>query len=128
MPLQAGNPGHARITGTIARGQSAYARAATRDGTTTSRRTGPSDSSPSMAGAACAQADPLLFFGPDAEREAAKNTREAKAVKVCAACRVIESCRVWVAANPDLTKFGVWAGTTEARRSGPRKSPVAALD
>ena len=25
MPLQAGNPGHARITGTVARGESAYA-------------------------------------------------------------------------------------------------------
>jgi WhiB family redox-sensing transcriptional regulator len=128
MPLQAGNPGHARITGTVARGQSAYARAARREGTTTSRRTGLSGSSPSMAGAACAQADPLLFFGADAERERAKIKREAVAVKVCASCRVIESCRAWVAANPDLSKFGVWAGTGEAERSGPRKSPAVAPD
>jgi WhiB family redox-sensing transcriptional regulator len=65
--------------------------------------------------AACADADPELFF-PERNSYA----REAKAI--CAECPVLEACRDYAMRSP-VGLAGVWGGTTEQER---RYTPIAA--
>jgi WhiB family redox-sensing transcriptional regulator len=59
--------------------------------------------------AACAGADPELFFPKKNDGPA----REAKAV--CASCPVREACRDYAVRSPVMLA-GVWGGTTESER------------
>jgi WhiB family redox-sensing transcriptional regulator len=58
--------------------------------------------------AACATADPELFF-PEAD---ARSTREAK--RVCGGCPVRVECLTSAIANRE--EYGVWGGLTERER------------
>ena len=64
--------------------------------------------------AACSGSD-ALFFGPHLqESKSDRETREAAAKAICAACRVIEPCREYAIASGEL--YGVWGGLGEAER------------
>ena len=64
-----------------------------------------------QAEAACADADPKLFFPEDDDSD--DSTCEAKAI--CAACEVRDECLDFALANP-AEKFGVWGGTSAQER------------
>ncbi|MEV0777491.1 WhiB family transcriptional regulator [Streptomyces sp. NPDC050433] len=75
--------------------------------------------------AACADADPELFFPVGDADPAAEQVKRAK--EVCHGCPVESRCLEW-ALNTGLTS-GVWGGTDEAerrrlRRNGRRKVPA----
>ena len=76
--------------------------------------------------AACTDADPDLFIGPDFESDRAKTRRETKAKRVCAACPVRSACLAFAARTG--TKDGVWGGMTEdERRNFARRNRRIAL-
>jgi WhiB family transcriptional regulator, redox-sensing transcriptional regulator len=54
-----------------------------------------------------------LFFPPKAERPQARARREAKALRLCCACPVVESCRTFARTNRE---YGFWAGESEEDR------------
>jgi WhiB family redox-sensing transcriptional regulator len=54
-----------------------------------------------------------LFFAKKAERPQARERREAKANRLCAACPVHASCRAFARANHE---YGFWAGENEEER------------
>lgn len=66
------------------------------------------------AAGACRDADPDLFFGPDAEFVTARRQREAKAKAVCAGCPVRRACLAW--ALDTGQSHGIWGGTNEDER------------
>jgi WhiB family redox-sensing transcriptional regulator len=65
--------------------------------------------------AACATADPELFFGPDGERDDYRDARETEAKKVCAGCAVAGLC-LRDALDGEI-RWGVFGGTSEAERA-----------
>lgn len=65
---------------------------------------------PSLPGAACAAADPDLFFGPARETVGDRRRREAKAITVCIGCPVRASCYAGAAARREA--HGVWGGVS----------------
>jgi hypothetical protein len=70
-----------------------------------------------LPGAACATADPDLFFPPDlpeAERERNRQARVTKAKAICAGCPVRGECYAVAVANGEL--WGVWGGVDFADR------------
>lgn len=73
-------------------------------------------------GAACAGADPELFFADAAttrESKAAGKRRRAEiavAKAICATCEIRPRCEQWVAAHPQLTAYGIWHGATARER------------
>jgi len=54
-----------------------------------------------------------LFFAKKAERPQARARREAKAVKLCQQCPVIEQCKSFARENRE---YGFWAGESEEDR------------
>jgi WhiB family redox-sensing transcriptional regulator len=54
-----------------------------------------------------------LFFAPRAERPQARARREAKALRLCAACVVRSHCREFARANHE---YGYWGGESEEER------------
>lgn len=84
---------------------------------------------PDLPGAACRTADPDLFFGPDGEREADRQARDAQAGAVCARCPIRRRCYEMALANGE--KYGIWAGVdfavtpSAARRGEARRHDVA---
>jgi WhiB family redox-sensing transcriptional regulator len=54
-----------------------------------------------------------LFFPPKAERPQARARREAKALRLCSVCPVIEQCRTFARSNHE---YGYWAGESEEDR------------
>lgn len=64
--------------------------------------------------AACRDADPALFFGPDIEPADKRDAREAAAKAVCATCPVRARAACLALAIGTFTKHGVWGGMTEA--------------
>jgi WhiB family transcriptional regulator, redox-sensing transcriptional regulator len=86
------------------------------------RYRGPADDqSPWLPSAACAKVDPELFF-PVGEGGAPRSRKQIAAAKaVCLRCPVIERCRDWALANPTLTEFGIWGGTTREERRALRR-------
>jgi WhiB family redox-sensing transcriptional regulator len=70
--------------------------------------------------AACRGADPVLFFGPDGEREVQKHIRETLAVAFCeeSGCPVVRECREWALASKEA---GVWGATTKEQRDKIRR-------
>ena len=78
-----------------------------------------------LKGAACADADPDLFFPVGESDSAAEQVERAKAV--CRSCSVESQCLEW-ALNTNRTS-GVWGGTDEEerrrlRRGGRRRAPA----
>ncbi|CAN5179629.1 hypothetical protein BH18ACT4_BH18ACT4_06360 [soil metagenome] len=67
-----------------------------------------------MRRAAC-QGRTRLFFPPRAERPQARVRREAKARAICAACPVLEMCRLYARAHHE---YGFWGGESEGERTG----------
>lgn len=60
--------------------------------------------------AACKGADTALFFPPNGVRPRA-------ALKICASCEVVQQCREYAEAAPNIV--GVFGGTTTRERSTP---------
>jgi WhiB family transcriptional regulator, redox-sensing transcriptional regulator len=54
-----------------------------------------------------------LFFPPKAERPQARARREAKALRLCTSCPVVEPCRAFARTNRE---YGYWAGESEEDR------------
>lgn len=69
--------------------------------------------------AECRRADPVLFFGPDGERPADREVREAAAKRVCAACPVRAECLDWALST--FVKYGVWGGMNPEERKLERR-------
>jgi WhiB family redox-sensing transcriptional regulator len=57
--------------------------------------------------------DTRLFFPPKAERPQARARREAKAIRLCSECEVIEPCQQFARENHE---YGFWAGESEEER------------
>jgi WhiB family redox-sensing transcriptional regulator len=57
--------------------------------------------------------DTRLFFPPKAERPQARARREAKAIRLCSECAVIEPCQQFARENHE---YGFWAGESEEER------------
>jgi WhiB family transcriptional regulator, redox-sensing transcriptional regulator len=71
--------------------------------------------------AACRDADPDLFFGPDREPAGERRRRVAKARAICASCPVWARCREAARANEE--RWGVWGGVDfEAERKAARSA------
>jgi WhiB family redox-sensing transcriptional regulator len=64
--------------------------------------------------AACAQANPHMFFHPEDERGPARQRRDRDAVAVCAVCPVRDACRAHGLSVRE--PYGVWGGLTESDR------------
>lgn len=74
--------------------------------------------------AACVRAPDGLFYGPEGEKPPERLAREAWALEFCAACPVLEPCRMHALALPET--YGVWGGTTEANRNAVRRGRITA--
>lgn len=118
MITQAGNPGHARVTGTIARGKSAHTTSNPRPAKPPKPRSA-GDFESWSARAACRNYDPEMFFPPGNTGIARLLADEAKAV--CHGCPVMGACKAWAMANPSMTQFGIWGGATEDERFAERR-------
>jgi WhiB family redox-sensing transcriptional regulator len=68
----------------------------------------------------CGQADPEAWFP-----EKGHSPRDAQ--KVCARCPVRQECLDYALANPEATKYGIWAGLTEHDRRQARKGVVVPI-
>ena len=64
------------------------------------------------ARAAC-QGQPDLFFPPFGERPNSRESREARAKEICAACPVQEEC-LWYGRRHH--EYGIWGGENEVER------------
>lgn len=62
----------------------------------------------------CRDVDPLVFYGPDYERSAARQRRVAKAKSICLKCPVKRICLAQSFKFPE--QHGVWGGLTAAER------------
>ncbi len=74
--------------------------------------------------AACVGAPDGLFYGPEGEKPPERLAREARALEFCAACPVLDPCRMHALALPET--YGVWGGTTEANRNAVRRGRITA--
>ena len=70
--------------------------------------------------AACVGLPSDLFFGPDREAPSRRREREAGAIAVCADCPVRDDCLAHAASFPEV--YGVWGGSTEAKRAAARRA------
>ena len=69
-----------------------------------------------MTDAACATADPELFF-PDSQSGRAEKVAQAK--KICATCPIAVQCLQYAVLNDE---DGIWGGTTPSERKLLKKS------
>jgi WhiB family redox-sensing transcriptional regulator len=74
---------------------------------------------PMLAGAACKDADPELFFAPDQERVADWRARIAKAKGICAGCPARDACLAY--ALDTGQDYGIWGGADEDERRAIRR-------
>ena len=65
------------------------------------------------ASAACATADPELFFGSDRESLSGRIVRTARALACCRGCPVMAVCAAWAVAEG--IRDGIWGGMSEER-------------
>ncbi|WP_441959083.1 WhiB family transcriptional regulator [Mycolicibacterium houstonense] len=63
----------------------------------------------------CRGVDPMVFYGPDRERAAARRRRVAKAKAICQSCPVRTTCLTQSLEYAE--PYGVWGGTTSDERS-----------
>lgn len=76
--------------------------------------------------AACREVGEALFFSPDGERGAEKNSREEAAKEVCFGCPVMQLCAELALERRE--PYGTWGGMTEdERRSILRRRSRSAL-
>lgn len=75
--------------------------------------TAPSTSGPDWRDLASCKGNTRLFFPPKAERPQARERREAKADRLCAACPVLEPCQQFARENHE---YGYWASESEEER------------
>jgi WhiB family redox-sensing transcriptional regulator len=73
-----------------------------------------------LGGAACRAEDPELFFPPDDERSAERETRVAWAVAVCHSCPVQAACYAAAVANGE--RWGIWGGVDFTRTRRQRRA------
>ena len=59
---------------------------------------------------ACVDADPAVFFSPDAERGPRRRAREAAAKALCSVCPVVQECLNHALSVQE--PYGVWGGLT----------------
>lgn len=64
---------------------------------------------------ACRGTDTAVFFHPDYERGASRETRTAAAKAVCARCPVIQQCREHALTVQEV--YGTWGGLDELERN-----------
>ena len=76
---------------------------------------------PWMADALC-QGRTQLFFGMAGERPERRVRREARALKMCNSCPVLEHCRQMARANGEN---GFWGGETEEQRAAAGHPPIS---
>jgi WhiB family redox-sensing transcriptional regulator len=112
-------PGHARIVGTRASGMGTgppKRRRGARPPTPQRLRTPGDDMDDWIQQGACRTSEPDLFFliAPPGHTRPKQQLAEAKAV--CHRCPVIESCRMWALAHPQMAQFGVWGAMSEEER------------
>jgi WhiB family redox-sensing transcriptional regulator len=69
--------------------------------------------------AACKFTGWVLFYGPDGERAAEREVREAAAKEMCASCVVLDECRDHALSRPE--KDGWWGGMSEDERASGRR-------
>lgn len=122
--VNTGTPGHARIVGTRARGAGAGTlkrRSGARPPTPQRLRTPGDDMDDWIQQGACRTSEPDLFFPitPPGYMRPKQQLIEAKAV--CQRCPVIESCRGWALAHPQMTQYGVWGAMSEEERRTARR-------
>ncbi|WP_327084356.1 WhiB family transcriptional regulator [Mycolicibacterium fortuitum] len=63
----------------------------------------------------CRDVDPIVFYGPDRERAAARRRRVASAKMICQTCPVKRACLRQSLRFPE--PHGVWGGLTADERS-----------
>lgn len=64
---------------------------------------------------ACRDADPELFFSPEAERGPRRRARERAAKSLCARCPVVRECLQHALRVRE--PYGVWGGLTTGERA-----------
>jgi WhiB family transcriptional regulator, redox-sensing transcriptional regulator len=70
--------------------------------------------------AACRDAGVMmLFFGPDGERPAERETRERKARAICAVCPIRAECREYALGHP--ARYGIWGGLNAEELAAERR-------
>lgn len=69
--------------------------------------------------AACRSDDMGIFFAPDGERQADRETREGKAKEICAGCPARIACLEYALTKPE--PYGVWGGMGEEERVTERR-------
>ncbi|MFD3039343.1 MULTISPECIES: WhiB family transcriptional regulator [Mycolicibacterium] len=62
----------------------------------------------------CRDVDPMVFYGPDHERAAARRRRVARAKAICQSCPVRQACLRQSLRVPE--QHGVWGGLTPDER------------
>ncbi|MEV0674853.1 WhiB family transcriptional regulator [Mycobacterium sp. NPDC050441] len=62
----------------------------------------------------CRDVDPMVFYGPDRERAAARRRRVARAKAICQSCPVQRACLKQSLRFPE--RHGVWGGLTADER------------
>ena len=73
-----------------------------------------------MGDAACRNADPDLFIGPEGEKPATQEMRENAARMICARCPVTGPCADWAFRTGD--HFSISGGMTPEERANDRRS------
>jgi WhiB family transcriptional regulator, redox-sensing transcriptional regulator len=72
-----------------------------------------------QARARCGGVAAALFFGPDGERPAEREIREARAAAVCARCPVRAQCLDYALRHS--IKHGIWGGLNPEQRARERR-------
>lgn len=70
---------------------------------------------------ACRTSEPELFFPVTPPGYPRQKEQLAEAKAVCHRCPVIESCRMWALAHPQMTQYGVWGAMSEEERRSARR-------
>ncbi|WP_207844396.1 WhiB family transcriptional regulator [Williamsia soli] len=65
--------------------------------------------------ASCRAVDVAVFYPPNSSRGDDRETREARAKKICNACPVQQECRTYALAARE--PYGIWGGTTAKERA-----------
>lgn len=74
--------------------------------------------------ASCRRKSNDLFYGPEGEKPLQRESRESRAVEICADCPVREACLTHALSVPEA--YGVWGGTTESARLALRRRRASA--
>nr|WP_194918108.1 WhiB family transcriptional regulator [Catenulispora rubra] len=70
---------------------------------------------------ACRTSEPELFFPITSPGHPRLKQQITEAKAVCHRCPVIESCRGWALAHPQMAQYGVWGAMSEEERRTVRR-------